>query len=240
MGFNLVFAPVLDLIEKPAELRSSRLGFGSDPSRVAACGEALVKGLRRHRVLACARHFPGLASVQPDAHYRMAVSAKPMAALWREDLLPFRQVLPHVPIVMMSTGAYKAYDFDVPRPAVFSSAAIEGLLRTKLAYSGVTVADLRQLEGEPSVNELARCAAKALQAGCDLIIVPSREDSFERIQREIAFSTESRRIPADRVEQALRRVQQCKKNLSPPIGQVRKGDVDRFMMKCDEFNREIQ
>src|SRR5581483_598879 len=239
-GFNLILGPVLDLGMYPVKPFQFQFEFGSDPARVAEYGGAIVEGLRRSRVLSCPRHFPGLASVQSDAYSTMAVSAKSMAALWREDLLPFRRVLPKAPMVLVSTGAYKAYDFDSLRPAVFSSAIVQGLLRTKLLYTGVAVADLRQLGGVVSIGDLAEAGLKALQAGCDLLIIPSGERCVESVLREIKLNLDSAKVSADRIEQALKRIQHCRKGLVCPTGRMRNRDLEQLVKKCIEFNRETQ
>jgi beta-N-acetylhexosaminidase len=239
-GFNIVLGPVLDLRTYPVGPSQFRFDFGSEPARVAECGGAIVEGLRRSKVLSCPRHFPGLASLQSDAYSRMAVSAKSMAALWREDLLPFRRVLPKAPMVLVSTGAYKAYDFDSPRPAVFSSAIVQGLLRTKLVYTGVAVADLRQLGGVLSMGDLAEAALKALQAGCDLLLIPTGEGYVEGILREITLGIDSGKVFAGRVEQALKRIQQCRKGLAHLTGRAGDRDLELLMKRCNEFSREIQ
>ena len=37
-----------------------------------------------------------------------------MSTLWAFDLIPYRELLPYLPMVLMSTAVYKAYDFNRP------------------------------------------------------------------------------------------------------------------------------
>lgn len=191
-------------------------------------------------MLACPRHFPGSASLRADPHYRLPVSSKPMADLWREDLVPFREVLPQVPMVEVSAGGYKAYDFDLPRPAMLSRSVVEGMLRVKLGYTGVGVADVRGLKGERDENVAVEGAIRSLQAGCDLVIVSSLGNEFELALDGLELNVKSGKIPANRVQQALNRIQQCKKGLALPTGEMRKRDLEKLVRKCYEFNRETQ
>src|SRR5438105_5592410 len=109
LGFNTNCAPTLDL-DSPRE--QNLTACGSDPRQVARCGEAFIHGLRHRRILACGKHFPGLGGLQACSAARLPVVGKPMAQLWQEDLLPYRELLPQLPLVMLSRAAYKAYDFD--------------------------------------------------------------------------------------------------------------------------------
>jgi len=67
-----------------------------------------------------------------------------MAQLWRQDLVPYRELIGELPFAMLSHGVYKAYDLDVRRPAAASSGVVEGRLRVKLGYGGLAIADFRR------------------------------------------------------------------------------------------------
>ena len=70
--------------------------------RPSAGGEVwggFLEGLERHEVRACGKHFPGLAAREPPSPAELALVSKPMAELWREDLVPYRALLPRLPLV---------------------------------------------------------------------------------------------------------------------------------------------
>ena len=73
---------------RPAHQSSRRksLGastFSADPRVVAECGASFVEGLSRHKILACARHFPGLGGVPPAPGGELPLCGRSMAELWR-------------------------------------------------------------------------------------------------------------------------------------------------------------
>jgi len=143
LGFNTNLAPILDLTPFSEAVLGSR-AFGGDAQEVARCARAFVRGLAIHRVLACGKHFPGLGGGRLSAGFSLPVVDKTMAQLWRQDLVPYRELVGELPFVMLSHGVYKAYDLDVPRPAAASSGVVEGLLRVKLGYGGLAIADFRR------------------------------------------------------------------------------------------------
>src|SRR5262249_46992584 len=121
LGFNTNFAPVLDLLTPISEAILGSRAFSSDGHEVARCAEAFVCGLTSHGVLACGKHFPGLGAARPTARQALPVVDKTMADLWRQDLVPYRELIGKLPLVMLSHCAYKAYDFEVTLPAALSS-----------------------------------------------------------------------------------------------------------------------
>jgi len=180
LGFNTNLAPALDLGTR---------AFSSDAGEVARCGEAFARGLRRHRVLSCAKHFPGLGGLGPGVRPKLPVIDKPMAAMWREDLVPYRQLLPRLPLALISHAAYKAYDFDVLHAAAQSANIVEGLLRVKLHYEGLAVADLARTEDDREPLELGEAAVRSVKAGCDLVMIAGREESLEAVLAALARDT---------------------------------------------------
>lgn len=163
-----------------------------------------------------------------------------MAELWREDLVPYRKLLGQLPLVLVSHGTYKAYDFDHPRSATLSLNVVEGLLRVKLGYRGVAVADgLETAAIRPSLN-LAEAALQSIMAGCDLLLVSPREESIEAILAGLKKGLESGELPAARLEQAVERMRRAKKGLAPPKGKISKAAWDKLAQQFENFRKECQ
>ncbi len=238
LGFNTNFAPALDLATPFTEKTLGARAFSAEPHLVAECGGAFLRGLRQHKILACGKHFPGWGSVPSGPEQGLAVSGKPMAALWREDLLPFRELLPQLPMVLVSPAAYKAYDFDIARAASLSPSVVEGLLRVKLAYRGLAVAyDLE----DPNVRgtlDLREAAIQAINAGCDMIIV-DQGNAFDTVSQTLQAGLEAGKLTPQRLEESLRRIHSAKKGLTPPRGRVSKPALDELARRFEGFSREF-
>ena len=191
-----------------------RSTFSADPRVVAECGAYFVEGLSRHKILACAKHFPGLGGMPPAPRRGLAISGRSMAELWRSDLVPYRELLPRLPLVLMSAAAHKAYDSDHPRSAVLSTQVVEALLRAKLGYRGVVVAS--QLESQPVRGglDVGRAAVQSLNAGCDMLLVEKDESWRGHAARDRGGACK-RRTPA-RAAGALRGAHsRCEKRMGP-------------------------
>jgi beta-N-acetylhexosaminidase len=157
-----------------------------------------------------------------------------MAALWSEDLLPFRRLLPQLPMVLISSGAYKAYDFDVPRPASLSSAIVEGLLRRKLGYRGLALAYDLESSNVHGALGFDQAAIRSVESGCDMIIVDYGAH-FASALRALEAGTRSGRLPAPRVAQALQRIRATAKRIPPPPRKIAMRAVESLQKRFEKF-----
>jgi beta-N-acetylhexosaminidase len=246
LGFNLNLAPRLDLSNPEVKPALDPQTFGTDARLVANCGRAFIEGLRRHKILACGKHLPGRGV--PQYHESgLPIVGKTMAELWREDLLPFRDLLPILPFVMLSNVSYKAYDFDVPQPAALSAKVAHDLLRVKLGYRGVAVADLLELLEETSRHTASEEGAftsdrefsRSIQAGCDLQVVKWGERIAGSITQKMEKALVGGSLTQERVEAALQRVRAAKKGLKRPGGKLSARSFDRLAREFEEFNRQV-
>jgi beta-N-acetylhexosaminidase len=239
LGFNADLAPVLDLASPAAGSISETRAFSSDPLQVAKGGAALLDGLERHNLLACGRHFPGLETALYSGALERPVVSKSMAELWREDLVPYRALLPRLPLVLLSTAAYKAYDFDFLQAAGLSPKVVEGLLRVKLGYHGVAIACGLEREAVRGTLALEEAAVQAVRAECDMLILEGTE-AAERVHGALSAARDSGKLPSSRLEQALKRIQLAKKGLKPPRGRLSRRSLDRLVREFTNFSSDFR
>ncbi|RYE84024.1 MAG: glycoside hydrolase family 3 protein, partial [Myxococcales bacterium] len=88
LGFNLDFAPVLDVDTNPANPVIGDRAFGATPEDVSLGALAFWQGLSRG-VLGCGKHFPGHGDTEVDSHVGLPVIAHDRARLQAVELVPF-------------------------------------------------------------------------------------------------------------------------------------------------------
>jgi beta-N-acetylhexosaminidase len=144
--------------------------FAGPPSAVARLVGASVRGWRRGRVAATAKHFPGLGRAALNTDDAPATISASRATLAREDLVPFRAaVASRAPLIMASHALYPALDPE--RIASQSPAILQRLLREELGYRGVVVTDSIEADAALRRGSVAVAAERSLAAGADLILL---------------------------------------------------------------------
>jgi beta-N-acetylhexosaminidase len=166
LGFNTTFAPVLDLrTDASAGVMTTRVVSG-DPAQVIRYATNFLEGLAQQDVLGCGKHFPGLGSGQVDSHHATPSIAKPLSLLWKEDLLPYRQLARQLPMVMISHASYSA---AVPEPASVSAYWITEVLVREIGYQGLIVSDDMEMGGILNYMGIADAAVRSLAAGMHVV-----------------------------------------------------------------------
>ncbi|WP_412070124.1 glycoside hydrolase family 3 protein [Rubrivirga sp. IMCC43871] len=210
MGVNVVFAPVADVNNNPANPIINTRSFGEDPARVGELAAAYVRGAQSHGVLATLKHFPGHGDTDTDTHVAFAAVAGDWPSLWGTELAPYRTALAARPGFVMSTHLWaQALDAD-PTPATFSRAALTDVLRDSLGYDGIVTTDAMNMAAVRDRYGPRDRAVLPLLAGADVIL---NETSPRRSIGYVVEAVRSGDLPASRVDASARRVLLAKARL---------------------------
>jgi beta-N-acetylhexosaminidase len=166
LGFNTAFAPVLDLRTDASEPVMTTRVVSGDPAQVIRYATNFLDGLAEHGVLGSGKHFPGLGSGQVDSHHFTPTITKPLNLLWKEDLLPYRELARKLPMVMISHASYSA---AVPEPASVSAYWISEVLVREIGYQGLIVSDDMEMGGILKYMGIADAAIRSLAAGMHVV-----------------------------------------------------------------------
>ena len=170
VGCNVNFAPMLDLHVNPESPVTKDRSFGSDPQLVARMGAAFDRGLRSGGVLSCAKHFPGHGDAAIDPHLDLPVFAGTMDRMERAELVPFAAaVSAGVPLVM--TAHILLPQIDPENPASLSRVILDDVLRHRLRFDGVILADDLGMGAIAKKYGAGEAAIRTLQAGTDMAML---------------------------------------------------------------------
>jgi beta-N-acetylhexosaminidase len=172
VGINVNLAPVLDVYRQPGNfIDEFQRSYSSNPRTVAELGAAFISAQQRLGVAATAKHFPGLgsASRQQNTDIGPVTLRSPLSTLRAVDEQPYvSAITAGVKLVMTSWAVYPALD---PRlPAGLSPAVIQGELRRRLGFDGVTITDGIEAGALVRFGTVGNRAVLASSAGADLIL----------------------------------------------------------------------
>jgi len=210
LGFNVDFAPVLDLAFEASHTVLSSRAVSANPDEAAIYAREFLAGLRDANVLGCGKHFPGLGEGKLDSHHDLPVIEKPLKQLWAEDLLPYRTLRRQLPMVMISHAAYPKVTGD-RTPASLSKHWITDILRKRIGYRNLVVSDDLEMGAVLSAAPIADAAVEFLRAGGDLCLICHREDFILQAYETLIKTGESDAKFARREAEASRRVLAFKK-----------------------------
>jgi len=210
LGFNVDFAPVLDLAFEASHTVLSSRAVSANPDEAAIYAREFLAGLRDANVLGCGKHFPGLGEGKLDSHHELPLIDKPLKQLWAEDLLPYRTLRRQLPLVMISHAAYPKVTGD-RSPATLSKHWITDILRKRIGYRNLVVSDDLEMGAVLSAAPIADAAVEFLRAGGDLCLICHREDFILQAYETLIKTGESDAKFARREAEASRRVLAFKK-----------------------------
>ncbi|MCE9576514.1 MAG: beta-N-acetylhexosaminidase [Deltaproteobacteria bacterium] len=179
LGFDLDFAPVLDVHTNDANPVIGARAFGRDAAAVTRRGLALARGLAEAGIVACGKHFPGHGDTTTDSHLELPRVDQPLARLEAVELAPFAAAAAAgLPMLMTAHVVFPALDPTVP--ATLSHAVMTGLLRERLGFRGVIVSDDLDMKAIADHVGVGEAAVAAIRAGCDALLL-CRDREHQRI-----------------------------------------------------------
>ena len=205
LGFNVDFAPVVDLGLEPSRKVLTSRTASDDPRKVVTYAREFLRGLKDAHVLGCGKHFPGLGAANLDTHHDLPAIATPAVRLMKEDLCPYRELHRQMPFVMVAHAAYPAVTKD-KTPASLSRKWITGILRQRIGYRGLILCDDLEMGGVLSAAPIEVAAVETLRAGADIFMVCHNEEKVWRAYEAVLTAAERDRRFARLVAEKARRV----------------------------------
>lgn len=202
-GFNVDFAPVADVVTNANNTEIGDRSFSTDAGVASDLVAAMTGGLQDSGVIACIKHFPGHGSTEADSHLGLSRSERTLEELRQTELLPFRAGLEAgAGMVMVSHMSLPNVVGD-NTPCDLSYAVVTGLLREELDYNGVIITDSHQMGAITEAYGCAEATLLAIQAGCDMILLPT--DLDEAVQA-VRSAVEEGTLTQTRIDESVLRI----------------------------------
>jgi beta-N-acetylhexosaminidase len=228
LGFNMNFAPVLDLSGDNEENGLRARTFGTNAQLVSLLAGAYLDGLQKGKVIGCGKHFPGLGGSKVDSHRRLPTITHTWEEIFQRDLVPFMDLMFHRPgerlrSVMVSHAAFPDMsEFlqawfrrtgDPPTieglhqsPATISGNVTMRLLRQILKFDGLVITDDMEMGAVVQTLSVAEASLRAIEAGSDMVLICESEANFVAARDRLAEAVREGRLSARALNAASRRM----------------------------------
>lgn len=206
LGIQWVFAPDADVNNNPDNPIINTRSFGEDPQAVAQNVVAFIEGAHsnpENYVLVAPKHFPGHGDTAEDSHMQLAKIDQPKERIESVELVPFRAAAAHGADAIMTAHLSVPALEPKPIPATVSKNILTNLLRDEIGFKGLIVTDAMDMQGVTSLFGPGEAAARAVEAGADVILMPPNP---EAAIRGIAAAVKSGRLSVQRITESAGRI----------------------------------
>ncbi len=228
LGFNMNFAPVVDVITESREKTYNGLysrAFGKTKGEVVEYAEKYLEGLQTNGCLGCLKHFPGIGASAVDSHEELPVVYLTREELSEIDLLPYRRLLQteQVHAIMIAHASYPRLDLQETDengkllPSSLSFNIVTKLLREELGFQGLTITDDLEMGAIVKNYGIGEACLMAISAGVDMLAICACPDSIREGFNAVLKASEAGKISESKIDESLERIAHLKSLIQSPL-----------------------
>ena len=232
-GFNLNFAPVLDIKRFEDKTAIGDRSYGVDKNIVTTCGITAMKELQKNKIISVIKHFPGHGATKQDSHYFLPIINKSMKNLEKEDMYPFEQAIKNGADAVL-VGHLLITNVTGIFPASLSRKFITKYLRLKYRYKGLIITDDLKMRAIKFMYGPSLAVRKAFEAGNDIIVFRFNKDEEQTVLDKIIHLTKTGKIKESRINRSVKRIIKIKQKYEI-------SDTKEFNgINIEKINQEIE
>lgn len=208
-GFNIDFAPVLDVNSNPKNPVIGDRSFGPNANIVSELGVKTMEGIQDQNIISSVKHFPGHGDTSVDSHVGLPVVNNDMDRLNSLELIPFAKAIKNG-VDMVMVAHILLPKIDASNPASFSKTIITDILRKNLNFNGVVITDDMTMGAIIKNYDIGEVAVKSLKAGSDIVLVCHDFDKETAVLKAIKTAVESGELSQQDVDEKVYRILKLK------------------------------
>ena len=212
LGFNLNFAPVLDIDHFPDRQNALRSRcWGGESQRVIDFAGHWNRWQRKRHMAGCGKHFPAGGLAQSDPHHELPQADVTIDELLRNDVLPYTALMPELDAIMLAHVDFPKIDAKLP--ASLSPRIIRDFLRGQLGFDHhLVLTDDLDMSAITKRFGRGEDAKLAIKAGNDIALICHQTDSADQAAEALG------ELPHSVIDDALQRIERFRrKKLHGPL-----------------------
>ncbi|SHI93150.1 beta-glucosidase [Clostridium cavendishii DSM 21758] len=213
LGFNVDYAPVMDVNTNPKNPIIGDRSFSPDPKIVATFGTEYINGLKEQGILSTAKHFPGHGDTIGDSHKGFVEVTHDINRIESVELLPFREAIKaNVDFIMVGHITVPALDSS-KTPSSLSKPIVTNLLKEKMGFKGVVITDALNMGAVTQNYNKLEAVKLAINSGCDIAlmpditVIPGKDiSSYDELIKYLVDEVRKGNIKEERIDDAVLRI----------------------------------
>ncbi|MBV7504399.1 beta-N-acetylhexosaminidase [Bacillus sp. sid0103] len=226
-GFNLDFAPVLDINSNPNNPVIGDRSFGNTSEIVSKLGIQTFKGIQSQKIIPTIKHFPGHGDTSVDSHLELPIVNKGLKQLNELELIPFEQAINSgADVVMVAHILLPKLDADFP--SSMSRNIITGVLRKQLDFSGVVITDDMTMGAIIDHYSIGKASVESVKAGSDIILVGHGYNHIVETISSLKTAVQKGEITEQRINESVSRILKLKKKYEINNAKVKNVNIEEI------------
>lgn len=243
LGFNLNFAPVLDVSVNDSWDNGLKGRYlGKTGAEVVRLSGAYLEGLQRGGIVGVGKHFPGLGFAETDPHTNLPQVDTPRDQILKDAVQPYAELFSKINArlnaIIVAPAHYTAFDGPAPLPAVLSKNIVTVLLRDELGFKGLAITDDILMGAVTSQRTVAEAAVNAIEAGNDMVMVCRLDGALEAWEA-MGRAARDGRVTRQRISRNFDNIARVKSMISPPHP-FSESAISRLRERVAELNLALQ
>lgn len=238
LGFNMNFAPVLDINSNPNNPVIGNRAFGVNVENVINSGIQVLLGIKDSNIIPAVKHFPGHGDTAIDSHINLPLVNKTIEELNDFELLPFKEAVEkNADMVMVAHILYPK--LDETYPATMSTKIIGGILRDNWGFQGLVVSDDMTMGAIVENYTLEYGVLTFLKAGGDIALICHGRDNPKIVIESIIDSVKAGELSEEIIDEKVYRILAIKEKYNLEDKTVEDVDLNELNNRTKRLIKEI-
>lgn len=232
LGFNMDFAPVLDVNSNPNNPVIGNRSFGSNVSIVSNLGIQTMKGIQSQNIIPVVKHFPGHGDTSVDSHMGLPSVNNDLKRLESFELKPFAEAIKNNADAVMIAHILLP-KIDNENPSSMSKIIITDILRGNLNFKGVIITDDMTMGAITKNYDISEAAIKSVKAGTDIVLVCHGYDNEIAVINALKNSVSKGELSQKRIDESVYRILMLKEKFKLKDEIIKRVDVNGINNKIN-------
>ena len=235
LGFNMNFAPVLDIKRFPDNHAIGDRAFSENIKKVTEHGIEYMKKLQENQVVSVIKHFPGHGATNSDSHFKIPKIKEKINDLEKIDMEPFEKAIENGADAVL-VGHMRIKDITI-NPASISRKFITKYLKKKYRFKGLVVTDDMRMKAMKYRFGANKSIIKAFEAGNDVIVF--KYDKGIEVLNEVIDMAKNGKLKMNQIDNSVNKILNIKDKYQINNDKIELVD-DEYIEKINEQIEEMR
>ena len=210
-GFNLNFAPCIDVNTNPANPIIGERAFSSNVQEVIKAQKIVISEYLKNGIIPCAKHYPGHGDANSDSHLTLPEINLPLDEIEKTHIAPFKAAIEDgIPMIMAAHLHCECFDKEIV-PASLSDNALN-YLRNNLGFKGIIISDDMIMKGITNLYKPYEACIKGIMAGLNILLYRNSTPEIIDTIEKIAYTANENPVLAEKINSSFEKIMTLKRN----------------------------